>query len=442
MPGEECVDVSVLTPELVDLTAFDRWLAHACEESPVTRMMAIGAVLGTLLTATIGSAGCSPPQAADETTERPAAAVVKIVRGDIAQTLTLAAEFRPYQEIEVHAKVAGYVKSINVDVGDRVNAGQLLAVLEIPELQNDLVTDEASVRRSREEVNRAQADLARAESAHDVAHIGSTRLAAVMKQRPNLVAQQDIDEAQGRDRVAEAQVATAKAAVAAAQEQLAVARAGEDKAKTLFAYARITAPFAGTITHRYADLGAMIQAGTSSQSQAMPVVRLSQNRVLRLIIQVPESAVSKIHVGATVNVNVQALGRNFQGKVARFAEKLNLDTRTMETEVDVPNAKLELVPGMYAYASITTDAARDVLIAPVQAIDRRDDKTTVMTVSREGRLEPRNVTLGLEAPDHVEVRSGLAADDLVVVGSRTQLKPGSVVTPKLMEPTAAAEGAR
>ena len=406
----------------------------------MNRMTMIGVILGAAATA--GTAACTRPRAATGTPERPSVSVAKVARGDLAQTLTLAAEFRPFQEIEVHAKVAGYVKSINVDVGDRVSAGQLLAVLEMPELQNDMVTDEASVRRSIEEVNRAQADLARTESAHEVAHLGSTRLAAVMKQRPNLVAQQDIDEAQGRDRIAEAQVATASAAVAAAREQLAVARAGQNKTKTLFAYARITAPFAGVITHRYADTGAMIQAGTSSQSQAMPVVRLSQNTMLRLIIQVPESAVSRIHVGAPVDVKVQALDRTFQGKVARFAERLNLDTRTMETEVDVANPKLELVPGMYAYASITTDQAHGVVVAPVQAVDRKDDKTTVLVVGRDGTLETRSITVGLEAPDRVEVRRGLNPDDLVVIGSRTQLKPGSVVTPKVMEARVAIEGAR
>jgi RND family efflux transporter MFP subunit len=374
--------------------------------------------------------------------EHPTVSVVKVARGDLSQTVTLAAEFRPFQEVEVHAKVAGYVKSINVDVGDRVNAGQLLAVLEIPELQDDMVTAEASVKRSQEEVNRAQADLGRTESAHEVAHLGSTRLAAVMKQRPNLVAQQDIDEAQGRDRVAEAQVATARAAVAAAQEQLAVARANENKTKTLFAYARITAPFTGVITHRYADTGSMIQAGTSSQSQAMPVVRLSQNNLLRLTIQVPESVVAQIHLGAPVAVKVQALNRNFQGKVARFADKLNLDTRTMETEVDVPNPKLELVPGMYAYAQITTDQAHDVVVVPIQALDRKDDKATVMVVAGDGRLELRAVTVGLESPNQVEVRSGLAPGDLAVIGSRAQLKAGRTVTPRVTDLQATAEGAR
>ena len=407
----------------------------------MTRMTSTGVIAAAMLSVVAGSVGCSRPRAAAATTDRPTVAVAKITRGDLSQTLTLAAEFRPFQEIEVHAKVAGYVKSINVDVGDRVTAGQLLAVLEIPELQDDMTTAQAGVKRSQEEVNRAEADLARTESAHEVAHLSSTRLAAVMKQRPNLVAQQDIDEAQGRDRVAEAQVATAKAAVAAAQEQLAVARANENKTKTLFAYARITAPFAGVVTHRYADTGAMIQAGTSSQSQAMPVVRLSQNNLLRLTIQVPESAVSRIHLGAPVDVTVQALGRTFQGKVARFSERLNLDTRTMETEVDVPNPKLELVPGMYAYASITTDEARDVVVAPVQAIDRKDEKATVMLVGGDGRLESRVVTTGLESPDRVEVRNGVQPGDLVVIGSRAQLKAGNTVTPKVID-LQAAEGVR
>src|SRR5437762_11205287 len=113
------------------------------------------------------TAGCSEPRAVTRTSEAPAVAVAKVARGDVAQVLSIAAEFRPFQEIDVHAKVAGYLKSINVDVGDRVRAGQLLAVLEVPELQDELHQDEAVVKRAREEVNRAQADLDRAESAHE-----------------------------------------------------------------------------------------------------------------------------------------------------------------------------------------------------------------------------------------------------------------------------------
>jgi RND family efflux transporter MFP subunit len=323
-------------------------------------------------------------------------------------------------------------------VGDRVKAGQVLAVLEIPELLDDVQQDEAVIRRSTEEINRAHADLDRAQSGHQVAHVAAERLAAVIKERPNLVAQQDIDDATARDRGAEAQVATAKAALAAAEQQLAVSKAAANKTHTLLQYARITAPFAGVITRRYADTGAMIQAGTSSQTQTMPVVQLSENDKLRLIIQVPESAVSHIRTGEPVDVRVESLGRTFPGVISRFAGKVNPETRTMETEVDVQNANLSLVPGMYAYASIALERTRHVLTVPVQALDRADDKASVLLVNG-GRIERRDVGLGLETPDRVEIVNGLNEGDMVVVGSRSQLRPGANVTPKV-ESSPASEG--
>ncbi len=385
--------------------------------------------------AAAAACGASDARAVDRgLNDAPTVAAVKIGRSDIVQTLNIPAEFRPFQEIEVHAKVAGFVKSITVDVGDRVHAGQLLATLEVPELQDEIRQDEAAVKRASEEINRAQADLERTESAHEVAHLGATRLVSVMKARPNLVAQQDIDEASGRDRVSEAQVATARAALAAAREQLEIARAGQSKTQTLLDYARITAPFAGVITRRYADTGAMIQAGTSSQTQAMPLVLLSQNDRLRLVIPVPESAVSRIHLGQRVDVTVQSLHKTVSGIVARFADRLDTDTRTMRVEVDVQNPGLELVPGMYADASLALEQVSNVIVAPVQAVDHGENGARVLAVGRDGRLESRVVTLGLETGDLIEVKSGLSEGDAVVVGSRAQLKPGTIVTPKFAAP--------
>jgi RND family efflux transporter MFP subunit len=386
----------------------------------------------TVLAALAGCACSRPRAAASDTAEVPTVAVARATTGDIAQSLTIAAEFRPFQEIEVHAKVAGYLKSIGVDVGDRVKAGQLLAVLEIPELQDEIKQDEAGVKRASEEIRRAQADVERAQSAHEVAHLNATRLTGVIKTKPNLVAQQDIDEATGRDRVSEAQVSTAEAALAAAREQLEIAKAAQSKTQTLFDYARITAPFTGVITHRYADTGAMIQAGTSSQSQAMPIVRLSQNDKLRLVIPVPESAVPRIHLGGQVAVAVQSLHRTVTGTVARFADRLDTDTRTMRVEVDVPNQDLTLVPGMYADATLVLDQVKGAILAPVQALDRTPDGARVFVVGRDGKLEARNVRLGLESDDHIEVTRGLSDGDLVVVGSRAQLKAGAVVAPKVV----------
>jgi RND family efflux transporter MFP subunit len=391
---------------------------------------------------TLPGLGCSQPRALETSDESRTVAVARISPGDVAQVLSIAAEFRPFQEIDVHSKVAGYVKAIYVDVGDRVRAGQLLAVLEVPELQDELRQDQATIGRAQEEVKRAQADLDRAESAHEVAHLAASRLSTVLKARPNLVAQQDIDEATGRDRVSEAQVATAKAAVASALGQLEIARAVESKTKTLLAYSQITVPFAGVITHRYADTGAMIQAGTASQTQAMPLVKLSQNDLLRLVIPVPESSVSRIHLGASVDLEVRALQKTFKGSVARFADRLDADTRTMRVEVDVKNPNLELVPGMYAVASLVIAEAKGVLVAPVEALDRAEDTLRVLIVNHEQRIEPRTVSIGLETEDRVEIKTGLDADDLVVVGNRARLKAGSLVSPKVTSGERPEPGAR
>jgi len=385
---------------------------------------------------TWAGAGCSGQGAVSDTpSTSPVVAVEKVVRADMEQRLSLAAAFRPFQEIEVHAKVAGYLKSISVDVGDRVSAGHLLAVLEIPELEDEMRQDEASVKRANQQIQQAQAERERAEYAHEVAHLAATRLSSILKSSPNLVAQQEIDEASARDRISEAQVATATAALAAAREQTEIARASQRKTRTLHAYSQITAPFAGVITHRYADVGAMIQAGTSSQTQAMPIVRLSQNSRLRLVISVPESAVSRVRPGIPVDVKVQSLQQTIVGTVARVADRLDADTRTMRVEVDVPNPTLELVPGMYASASIVLASVRNALVVSVQAVDHNGSAPSVLIVSREGRLEARNVTLGLDAGDRVEVSAGLSEGDLVVVGSRSQLKAGVIVVPKIQTAT-------
>lgn len=362
----------------------------------------------------------------------PTVAAAKVRRGDLTRALAVAAEFRPYQQVDVHAKVAGYVKRIYVDVGDRVKEGQLIAILEIPELQDEVQTAEASVSKSQEEIRRAQADLERAQSAHEVAHVAYSRLADVSKTRPGLVAQQEIDDALGRDRVAEAQVATAKASVSSAEQQLRVAQADREKVRTLFAYARIKAPFTGVVTKRYADTGSMIQTGISSQTQSMPLVTLAQENLLRLVIPIPESAVSKIRLGSPVEVSVSTLGKKFQGKVARFADQVDMATRTMHTEVDVPNPTGELVPGMYASASLVLNDERNALSVPIQALTRTEDRVSVLLINKQNKLEERSVQIGIETPDQVEILSGLNEGDFVVVGNQSQLQPGMAVQPKII----------
>jgi RND family efflux transporter MFP subunit len=358
-------------------------------------------------------------------------AVARVERQDLSQGLTLAAEFRPFQEIDLHAKVAGYVKEINVDVGDRVKQGQVIATLEIPEFKSDLMQAEAAKRRSESDVARARSELQRAQSVYDAAKLTHSRLSSVGKARPNLLAQQEIDDALAKLQVAEAQLNTAKASIAVAEEQVRVQEANEARVKTLSSYAIITAPFSGVITKRNADKGALIQQGTASQTQAMPVVRLSQIDRLRLILPVPESAVPRIRLGRVVKVKVSSLDQTFEGKVSRFAEKIDTATRTMETEVDVPNPRLILKPGMYAYADLELEQKANAITAPVQAVSRKENKATVMLVDAQKKLELREVTTGIETPLSVEVVAGLNEGDLVVIGNQSQLKPGQLVEPKI-----------
>jgi RND family efflux transporter MFP subunit len=358
--------------------------------------------------------------------------VAKAAPEDLSREVAISAEFRPYQEVDVHAKVAGYLQHIYVDVGDHVRAGQVLATLEIPEMQDELTRDAAALKRSDAEVQRERDELARAIAAHEAAHNSYTRLADVQKRRPNLIAQQEIDDALARDRVAEAGVSAARSALASAEQGTQVSQADEQKTKTLFAYARITAPFAGVVSKRYADTGAMIPAGTASSSQAMPVVRISQNDRLRLVLPVPESIVPRIRIGSSVEVRVPTLGRSFVGKVSRFVDKISTATRTMDTEVDVTNPSFILVPGMYAEAVITTDRRDGALSIPLTAVVTQDQKSSAYIVNADGRIEDRPLKLGIETPLKVEVLSGLQPGDLVVTGGRGLIRPGMKVQPKLI----------
>jgi RND family efflux transporter MFP subunit len=372
-------------------------------------------------------------QAVSTAPDIPTVAVARAAAESLSHGLVLTAEFKPFQEIDVMAKVAGYIKQINVDVGDQVNQGQLLAILEIPEMADDLRRAGATLDRSQAEVARAKDELQRAESAHEIAHISFQRLSAVAEKKQGLVAQQEIDDARSKDRISEAQVSAAKSALAAANEQVAVSKAEMQKVQTLIEYTRVTAPFAGVITKRYADTGSMIQAGTASQTQTMPVVRLSENSLLRLILPVPESSVPTVHIGQQVDVEVPSLHRSFPGKVARFAGKLSLTTRTMDTEVDVPNPNLVLIPGMYAEVNLMLDRRNNVIALPVLAVDMEQDssQTRVMVVTPNNRVEVRKVRLGLETADRVEVRSGLNEGDMVVLSGRARLQAGQEVRPKV-----------
>src|ERR1019366_6796516 len=279
--------------------------------------------------------------AVSEETPLPTVGVVKVQREDLWKELRIPAEFRPYVEVQLHAKVSGYLQQINVDFGDKVKAGQLLATLEVPELADQL--------------HSAMATQQRAAADYTNANLVFTRLQSVNKEHPNLVAQQDLDTAEGRNGMTVAALGAAKADV--------------EKYQTLLSYTKITAPFDGVITKRYADPGALIQAGTASDTQAMPLVRLSDNYRLRLDFYVDVDNVKDIHLGDPVEVRVDSLGGLIStGKISRVTYRVEEDTRKMTAEIEVPNPKLELVPGMYATAKLKVERRPQTLAIPIDSV--------------------------------------------------------------------------
>ena len=341
-----------------------------------------------------------------ETTEA-TVAVAPVVRRELSKEVSVQAEFRPYQEIELHAKVAGYLQEIKVDIGDQVKAGDLLGTLEVPELREDFA--------------RGTAALQRAQASYKDTHLNYTRLASVAKSQPNLVSQQDLDAAEAKD-------AMSAAAVTEARSEL-------DKYSTLEAYTRITAPFSGVITKRFADAGALIQAGTSSSTQAMPLVRLSQNDRLRLSFPVSVLYADKIAVGDPITLVFDGGAKPVTAAISRLSGRISTETRTMLVESDITNADLKLIPGMYVTVELKVERRPQALAIPAEAVAGTKERT-VYVVNRDHVIEERPVKLGLETATSYEVLSGVGEGELVVVGSRTQLRIGQKVSPKTIAPVA------
>lgn len=359
----------------------------------------------------------------------PSARVATAQRGDIAHVLTLAGQFQPYQVVDVHPKVSGYMKKINVDIGDIVRQGETLATLEVPELKAQLEQTGFELQQSKEEIARAQHEVARAQALNFALHAESERLKQAAAARPGLIAQQELDNAQSQDLSSQEQVDSAKAAMAAAQQHAEAARADNERVQALENYTNVVAPIAGVVIWRYADTGALIQGGTTSNDSSLPIVRLSQSSLLRLRVPVPEDDVRFIHDGDTLSVRVDAVNRSFTGKIVRFTRNVNFETRTMETEVDVENNDLSIAPGMYANTMLSLAKVSGVVTIPIEALVLSGNQQTVYVLDSGNRVHIRNVQVGLEGSKLAEITSGLNAGERVIIGGQDKYQEGEVVNP-------------
>jgi RND family efflux transporter MFP subunit len=359
--------------------------------------------------------------------------VAAVTRRTIVRQITISSELVPYQQIDLYAKESGYLKQLLVDYGTRVKKGQLVAVLEIPELEMQLQQDAAAIKNERDLITQYQHQVERVAAQVNMYELQYKRLKGVADSEKGLVAQQEVDDADDKYLAAEAQLEAAKSSVASAQSELAAAEAREQHDQVLFDYRKVYAPFDGVVTQRYANEGTLVQAGTSSSTNVLPIAQLSEDDKFRLVIPVPESYVKYIRIGDPVSVHVSSLDRNFPGKIVRFSTDVTEDTRTMHTEVDVPNPTHVLIPGMYADATVTLERKNDALSVPLQAITEQPGENTVFVVNPDNKIEIRPVQVGLESANSVEIASGLREGEKVVVSDRASLKAGTLVQPHVVD---------
>lgn len=309
-------------------------------------------------------------------------------RGDIHRFVTLPGSVRANQQVTLHAKVAGYLKSIKVDKGDTVKAGQLLAEIELPELQADRAKHEADLK-----LAKADAD----------------RVKAAQSKAPDLITPQAADTANAR--VAHVQAARAQN-------------------EAMLRYGRITAPFGGVVTMRYVDPGAFVPAATASANpSAAAIVSLADYSVVRATVAVPEIEAARVQVGQPIVLTTEAVpGRTFKGTVSRHTGALDEKTRTLQVEADLPNADGALRPGMYVSVKVGVELHRGALLVPAAALVREKAAGFLFTLADGGKAARVPVKYGFNDGVNVEILEGIADNARVLIPGKVALVAGQAVT--------------
>lgn len=327
--------------------------------------------------------------AAADAAEPPVLTTTRPARGEIHRFVTLPGSIRANQEATLYAKVPGYLKSLAVDKGDAVKAGQVIGELEVPELEDELARNRAEAR---------------------VAELEFERISAGQKRAPDLVMAQAVDEAQGR---------------------LETAKANADRAETMLAYRVLAAPFDGIVTMRYVDPGAFVPAPTSGGAAGGgALVTIMDFARVRVQVPVPEIEAALVREGQPVKVSVPGLpGRKFDGAVSRLSYALDQATKTMLVEADLANPQLELRPGMYASVSIGVERRDGALLVPAAAVVTEKAAASVF-VAEEGRAKKVAVKTGFNDGAMVEVIEGLSGSEAVILAGGAPLADGQAVNTK------------
>jgi RND family efflux transporter MFP subunit len=400
------------------------------------------------------------PKAAGERVTK--VVVVRPERGDVKKTTDQPGQVQAFETAPIQAKVAGYVESVNVDIGDRVKKGAVLATIAVPEIDAELEQKNALVRQAEADVALAKAAVAMAR-----AEVGSARAKQVAVQAAIRRAEADVerwdselkrieelvrtsaitaslrDETRSKHQSAQAALAESKAQVQSAEAAVVESQAGEDRARAdvaaaearvavanadakklaaLVAYARIVAPFDGVVTSRSVDPGHLTRVGADSA----PLFVVARDDRVRIVVHVPEADAPGVDPGDRAQVRVQALsGQTFDGKVARISWSLDQATRTLRAEIDLPGGEGRLRPGLYAYVTIVGEEHDDVLTLPATAVVKEDGRSLCYVI-RDGKAVATPIETGLNDGTRIEVRSGLKGDEQVAA-SPASLRDGQPV---------------
>jgi RND family efflux transporter MFP subunit len=408
-------------------------------------------------------AGCE--RATENKPGRPAQAVtrvevVKPERHTLQRTVGEPGQLEAYETTPIHAKLAGYVRKVNTDIGYEIKKGQVLAELWVPEVEADLQEKRAAIEQARAKKAQAEAAVEVAQAAVTSAEAKLTAVQAGVKrvdaeltrwrqeyrrveQLFNERAQTGtlLDETRNKLRSAEssgdevrAQVKSAEAALSEAKSQLdkarsdvvaaaasiEVARSEARHAEAMLGYAQIEAPFDGVITRRNVDTGHLTRPG----SDAPPLFIAARTDIVTIAVDIPETYSTDVNLGDSALIKLPAMkGRSVEGKVTRTAWALDPKTRTIRTEIDIPNPDGKLRPGLYAYATVIVEEHRNVLTIPTTAVVQDKDKTFCVTVV-DGKAVRKLVETGLNDGTRTEVVSGLEGSELVVKANAASLSDG------------------
>ncbi len=352
----------------------------------------------------------------------PRVAVMQVGQGTDQNVLKLPGTMQALTEAPILARADGYLKRRLADIGDRVTAGQVLAEIDAPELDQQMHQAEAAIEQAQASMEQAQAGLAQGKANRELARITADRMKTLVEK--GISPQQEGDQSQAQLTAQDANVQALEKAILAQRSNLAAVKANRARLEEVQGYRVVKAPFDGVITLRNVDVGALVSTGTTL------LYRIAQIGTLRTYVNVPQASVNAVRVGQPATVTVSHLpGRTFRGTIARTANALDAASRTMLVEVDVPNADGALFPGVYAEVDLSGARPNPPLVVPAAAILFRSDGAQLAVVQGDQTVHLQKIAIGRDYGDRVEILEGVPEGTTIVAVPGDAAREGAKVVP-------------